>query len=89
MPCSSAKARILLKEDKAKVVKRKPFTIQLLYGSSNYTQPITLGVDSGYLNIGLSALTEKKEVFNAEVKLRNDIKELNDDRRGYRPFKKG
>ncbi len=47
MPCHPAKARILLKKGKAKVVQRTPFTIQLLYGSSGYRQPITLGVDSG------------------------------------------
>lgn len=84
MPCSPKKARILLKEGKAKVIKRKPFTIQLLYGSSSYVQSITLGVDSGYLNIGLSAVGEKRELFSAEVKLRDDIKELNDSRRMYR-----
>ena len=32
MPCKPQKARRLLKEQKAKVVKRTPFTIQLLYG---------------------------------------------------------
>src|SRR5690554_5746955 len=39
MPCSPRKARILLKQKKAKVEKRTPFTIQLLYGSSGYKQP--------------------------------------------------
>ena len=34
MPCKPRKARVLLKEKKAKVVNRTPFTIQLLYGSS-------------------------------------------------------
>ena len=41
------KVRILLKNKKAKVIKRCPFTIQLAYDSTNYTQNITLGVDSG------------------------------------------
>lgn len=36
MPCSPAKARHLLKEGKAIVKKRTPFTIQLRYGSSGY-----------------------------------------------------
>lgn len=31
MPCSPGKARILLKQQKACVVKRTPFTIKLLY----------------------------------------------------------
>jgi len=32
MPCHPAKARLLLKQGKAKVIKRTPFTIQLIYG---------------------------------------------------------
>ena len=35
-----AKVRVLLKNGKAKVVKRCPFTIQLLYKSTNHTQKI-------------------------------------------------
>ena len=73
MPCSPRKARILLKENKAKVVKRGPFTIQLLYGSSGYKQDITLGIDTGSKTIGLSATTDKEELFSVEVELRNDI----------------
>jgi len=84
MPCHPAKVRILLKQGKAKVVRRTPFTIQLLYGSSGYTQPVSLGVDSGYFHIGLSAVTHKREVFMAEVKLRDDIVKLNSERRQYR-----
>ena len=41
-----AKVRVLLKQGKAKVINRCPFTIQLLYSSTNYTQEIALGVDS-------------------------------------------
>ncbi|GHV34616.1 hypothetical protein FACS1894187_05560 [Synergistales bacterium] len=36
------KVRRLLKKGKAKVVQRTPFTIQLLYETTEYTQPITL-----------------------------------------------
>jgi len=78
-PCSPKKARLLLEEGKAKVVKRTPFTIQLLYGNSGYKQPVILGVDSGYNHIGLSAITEKREVFSMEVKLRTDIVKLNSE----------
>lgn len=76
MPCSCRKARLLLKEGKAKVVKRTPFTIKLKYGSSGYKQPITLGVDAGSKVIGLSATTEKDELFAGECHLRNDIVRL-------------
>ena len=73
MPCSPAKARRLLEADKAKVIKRTPFTIQLLYGSTGYKQPVILGVDAGSKTIGLSASTESEEVFSAEVTPRNDV----------------
>ena len=43
------KVRCLLKQQLAKVVKVKPFTIQLLYETTSYTQNITLGIDSGQL----------------------------------------
>ena len=47
MPCKEAKARKLLKNNKAKVIKREPFTIQLLWKCENNMQPIALGVDAG------------------------------------------
>ncbi|WP_333656097.1 RRXRR domain-containing protein [Dissulfurispira sp.] len=84
MLCHAAKARQLLKRGKARVVRRTPFTIQLLYGSSGYKQPVTLGVDSGFAYIGLSAVTEKQEVCASEMQLRSDIVKLNSERRQYR-----
>ena len=84
MPCSPAKARHLLDEGKAKVKKRTPFTIQLIYGSSGYTQKVILGVDAGSKTIGVSASTTKEELFSAEVKPRNDVVELVSTRREFR-----
>jgi len=84
MPTTPRKAQNLLKEDKAKVVKRTPFTIQLKYATGEVKQEIALGIDSGYQNIGISAITEKKEVYSAEVKLRTDMVKLNSERRQYR-----
>lgn len=78
------KVRILLREKKAEVVTRTPFTIRLLYRTANYVQPVTLGVDAGSDKIGLSATTEKKELFASEVILRNDIVELLSARREFR-----
>lgn len=74
------KVRMLLKTGKAKVVKRTPFTIQLLYKTTEYTQPITLGVDTGSKTIGLSATTKDKELYASNVELRNDITRLLADR---------
>ena len=79
-----AKVRILLKTKKAKVVKRCPFTIQLTYDSTNYTQEITLGVDAGSKHIGISATTDDKVLFESDVELRNDIVDLISTRRQNR-----
>src|ERR1700680_972895 len=73
MPCQPRKARLLLQEDKAKVVRRGPFPIQLLYGSSGYKQEVSLGVDAGTQRIGVSATTEQNVLFEAEVQPRNDV----------------
>ncbi|KEI94061.1 paclitaxel/taxanoid biosynthesis susceptibility protein TS1 (plasmid) [Clostridium botulinum A2B7 92] len=70
-----AKIRVLLKSKKAVVVNSKPFTIKLLYNTEDFVQPITLGIDSGYLNIGLSAITKEKELISAEVKLLKGMSE--------------
>lgn len=47
------KVRRLLKNKKAKVAKRCPFTVQLLYDTTSHVQDITLGVDAGsnYLHL--------------------------------------
>ena len=84
MPCTPAKARHLLDAGKAKVRQRTPFTIQLLYGSTGYTQEVILGVDAGSKTIGLSASTETEELFSTEVKPRSDVVELMSARRQFR-----
>ena len=78
------KVRRMLRDGKAKVVRKEPFTIQLLYDTTTYTQPITLGVDAGSKMVGISATTEKQELYAAELELRNDITKLLADRRQYR-----
>lgn len=85
MPTSrSGKVRRLLKDKKAKAVKRCPFTIQLLYEAENNVQPVTLGVDAGSKHIGISATTEDKVLYEADVELRNDIVDLLSTRRESR-----
>lgn len=84
MPCSPGKARILLKQQKACVVKRTQFTIKLLHGSAGYKQPVTLGVDAGSKHVGLSASTEKRELYSEEFTPRNDVVELLSTRRQNR-----
>lgn len=76
--------RWLLKTKQAKVIKRCPFTIQLLYKSTIYTQPISLGIDSGSKHIGVSATTEDKVLYESDVTLRNDIVDLLSESRALR-----
>ena len=78
------KIRRLLKNKQAKVLKRCPFIVQLLYETKNVTQPISLGVDSGSKYIGLSATTKDKVLFESVVEARNDIVNLLSTRRELR-----
>ena len=78
------KVRRLLREGRAAVVRRTPFTIRLLYEVSGFVQDVTLGVDAGSKTIGLSASTETKELYRSEVTLRNDIVNLISTRRESR-----
>ena len=67
------KVRRLLKAKKAKVVKRTPFAIQLLYEPGTHVvQPVALGVDAGSKHIGLSACTNTKELYAEDAQLRTD-----------------
>ncbi|MEA1975617.1 MAG: RNA-guided endonuclease IscB [Bacillota bacterium] len=88
MPTRSQKARKLLKSGKAKIVKREPFTIQLLQATGETKQKVTLGVDSGSKVVGISATTEKKELYVSEVILRNDIVNLLSTKRQNRRTKR-
>lgn len=85
MPTSNhAKVRILLKQGKAKVVNRTPFTIRLNYTTPDNIQPVTVGVDAGYKHIGVCASTESKVLYQAEVEERTDIVKLLKNRRVLR-----
>lgn len=78
------KVRLLLKSGAAVVVRRTPFTVRLTTRSKTYVQPIILGVDAGSKTIGISAATQDKELFAAEVMPRNDVVKLMSDRRELR-----
>ena len=74
----------LLRHGKAHVVSRVPFVVQLDYDSTTYTQDVNLGIDAGSKHIGVSASSEKKELFAAQVELRSDIVKLLSTRRELR-----
>ena len=76
MPTTPCRARHLVKSGEAEVVKMSPYIIRMLIQTSEAVQPVTLGVDAGSKHIGLSAVTEKRELFSAEVTLRDNIPQL-------------
>lgn len=85
MPCSNSIARLLLKEQKAKAVKRYPFTIKLKYQTTTYTQNLTLGIDSGSSKIGSAVVNSKNEViYTSQIEIRNDISDKMAQRSKYR-----
>jgi hypothetical protein len=84
MPCSPAKASRLLRDGNAKVVSCKPFTIQLTKATGETKQEISLGIDSGYKEVGYSVITEKQELLSGELTLRTDISKKLSERKMYR-----
>ncbi len=84
MPTTPRQARLLLHSTKAKIIRHEPFVIQLNYGSSGYKQAVELGIDSGYLHIGYSAITTLKELFAGELCLLTGMSERLSDKRMYR-----
>ncbi|MCD8207181.1 MAG: RNA-guided endonuclease IscB [Bacteroidales bacterium] len=84
MPCSPSHAGQLLREGKARMARRDFFTIRLTYGSNNYRQETTLGIDTGSKHVGFSVATEKRELISGTAELRTNVVELLSDRRMLR-----
>ena len=84
MPCSNRKARVLLENKKAKIVSYKPFTIQLLYGSTGYTQETNLGIDTGSKHIGIAITSNNNVLAKGQIDLRQDVKQLLETRKSMR-----
>ena len=85
MPCTPVIARLLLKQGKAKCIKRTPFTIKLLYQTTDYTQNLTLGIDTGSSKIGSAVVNENNDVlYLSEIEIRNDITDKMKRRSKYR-----
>ena len=79
------KVRRLLKEGKAKVVRREPFTIRLLYEpETDVVQECYCGVDTGSRHIGVAVVGNDKVLYQSQTELRNDIKKKMDRRRAFR-----
>ena len=76
------KVRRLLKEKKAKVVRREPFTIRLLYETeTNVVQECYCGVDTGSKHIGVAVVSNDKVFYQSQTELRSNIKKKMNNRR--------
>jgi hypothetical protein len=84
MPTTPRKARILLKQNKAKIVSYEPFTIQLLYPTGESTQKVNIGIDLGATNTGVAIQSQNKVISVGEIELRRDVKSNLFVRRTYR-----
>ena len=61
------KVRHMLRDGRARVVRREPFTIQLTYGTgAERTQPGTLGFDSASKQGGFAVVNEMKTLIAGE-----------------------
>ena len=74
MPCRPAKARKLLRDGKAKSVKRLPFTIQLKWDCEENLQKITVGIDKGSHTTGYCAIANGEILMSGYINHRTDVK---------------
>ena len=81
MPCKLAKARHLLRDKKASVVNRKPFTIQLLWDCEENVVEVRCGIDKGCKVTGIACVAPQTPacrgrgeiLFSANIKHRNPV----------------
>jgi len=83
-PCEQRKARILLKEKKAKIIIYQPFTIQMTVPTGETTQSTLLGVDLGAKHLGMAVVSEGNVLAKGEIELRQGIKGDLETRSTYR-----
>ena len=83
------KVRILLKEGKAKVVRREPFTIKLLYEpETDVVQECYCGVDTGSKHVGVAVVGNDRVLYQSQTELRSDTKKKMDRKRGFRRLRR-
>ena len=96
MPTKIGKAKSMVKQGKAIIVKLKPFIIRLTYNTSKNINDLTLGIDSGAVHIGYSVTNEKlkREYIRGTLEQEtnasstNPTKQRIDDKRMYRRIKR-
>jgi hypothetical protein len=75
MPCKPAKARRLLRDGKARVIERSPFTIKLLWECEEHIQEVVLGIDKGSHVTGFSCVGKRQVLLAGEIHHRLDVKD--------------
>ena len=84
------KVKHLLKEGKAKVVKRCPFIIKLLYDTDGFVQNCVHGQDTGTSVHGNAVYDENGNIlYLSKVFVRNDITDKMSQRSKYRKNRRG
>ena len=85
-PCHEAVARKLLKQGKAAIFRRYPFTIILkkAVGDTKNKQEYRLKIDYGSKHTGLAILQNNNVIWLAQIDHRTDIKKKLDERRMFR-----
>jgi hypothetical protein len=73
-----------LRDGDAIVFNLCPFTIKLLFVTGNKVQDVIVGLDTGAVNVGCSAVSGKKVLYASETKLRTDISKKMQRRVMYR-----
>lgn len=86
MPCTPAKARLLLKAGQAKPKRNKLglFSIQLTYEQEPDNQPLMVGIDPGSKFEGFSVIGARDTVLNLMVEAPDHVKEAVETRRTMR-----
>ena len=94
MPCHPARARALLREGKAAVFRRFPFTIILKSREGGTTQPAQVKLDPGSKTTGIALVAQFKHsgrvvVWAGELEHRGAaIRKALEQRRGHRRFRR-
>ena len=77
------KVRRLLENKLARVVRRCPFTIQLLYETeTEIVQEIVLGQNTGSKHVGTVCIGNDKVSYQSQVELKDDIKKIENKKKG-------
>jgi len=84
LPTNGARARLLLKRNKAKVYSVVPFTIQLNRKVDNPVGEFKIGVDDGAKEAGISVAYNNNVIFAGNIKLRQDVRKKTLQRAQYR-----